>query len=181
LVELIKAAALYVREWTQDSAETGPFFTDAALTAISRVVWTQDVALAERLIECSQLARTHLQINDPETNRFVIQLVNPTTFSEVCNNARTAILRIQNSVNDLRPASVAKTKCASKISRLAKLWIPFGKTLTLHGAISEGEVITTEPAKTLALGAAWQPTFDVQDFDEQAATQYLQELGNIGE
>ena len=80
LVELIKAAALYVREWTQDSAETGSFFTDAALTAISRVVWTQDVALAERLIECSQLARTHLQINDPETNRFVIQLVNPTTF-----------------------------------------------------------------------------------------------------
>ena len=56
-----------------------------------------------------------------------------------------------------------------------------GKPLTLHGVISEGEVITTEPAKTLALGAAWQPTFAEQDFDEQAATQYLQELGNIGE
>ena len=80
LVELIRAAALYVREWTQDSEETGPFFTDAALTAISRVVWTQDVALAERLIDCSQFARTHLQINCPETNRFVIQLVNPTAF-----------------------------------------------------------------------------------------------------
>ena len=56
-----------------------------------------------------------------------------------------------------------------------------GKPLTLHGVISEGEVITTEPAKTLALGAAWHLTFDVQDFDEQAAAQYLQELGNIGE
>ena len=41
------------------------------------------------VVECSQLARTHLQINDPETNRFVIQLLNPTTYSEVCNNART--------------------------------------------------------------------------------------------
>ena len=120
-------------------------------------------------------------VSEANTNRFVIQLVNPTAFSEDCNKARTAILRIQNITNDLRLASESKTKCASKISRLAKLWIPFGKTLTLHGVIFEGEVITSEPAKTLALGAAWQPTFDAQEFDEQAATQYLQELGNIGE
>ena len=132
-------------------------------------------------MESSQLARTHLQLNDPETNRFTIQLVNPTTYSEVCNKARTEILRIQSSVNECRPASEAKTKCACKISRLAKLWITFEKTLSLHEVISGGEVITTEPAKTLALGAAWQPTFAEQDFDEQAATQYLQELGNIGE
>ena len=58
---------------------------------------------------------------------------------------------------------------------------PFLETLILHGVIFEGEVIISEPAKTLALGAAWQPTFDAQKFDEQAATQYLQELGNIGE
>ena len=107
--------------------------------------------------------------------------MNPTTYSEVCNEARTEILRIQSSVNERRPASEAKTKCACKISRLAKLWITFGKTLSLHGVISCGEVIVAEPFKTLALGAAWRPTFAEQDFDEQAANQYLQEAGNIGE
>ena len=55
------------------------------------------------------------------------------------------------------------------------------EALSLHGVISGGEVIVAEPFKTLALGAAWQPTFAEQDFDEQAANQYLQEVGNIGE
>ena len=43
------------------------------------------------------------------------------------------------------------------------------------------ESLVLQPGKTLALGAGWQPTFDVQDFDEQAAAQFLQEFGNIGE
>ena len=110
-------------------------------------------------MESSQLARTHLQLNDPETNRFAIQLVNPTTYSEVCNKARTEILRIQSFVNERRPASEAKTRCASKIARVAKPWITFWKTLSLHAVISDGEVIVAEPFKTLAFGAARQPTF----------------------
>ena len=79
LIEIIKAAALFVREWTQDFQETGPFYTDAALTAISRVVWTQDVALAERLMDI-------IILNDAETNRFTIQLVNPTNFLKIAAN-----------------------------------------------------------------------------------------------
>ena len=51
----------------------------------------------------------------------------------------------------------------------------------MRGVISDGEVIVAEPFKTLALGAAWQPTRSEKDFDEQAAIQYLQDLGNIGE
>ena len=181
LTEIIRAAALYVREWTQDLQETGPFYTDAALTAISRVVWTQDVTLAKKLKENSPLARTHIQINDPETSRFTVELVNPPDFSDACNKAKTEILRIKSTENDRRPPSEAKAKCASKLNRLAKLWIPFGKALTLHGVITDGVVISEEPAKTLALGAAWQPTFSEKEFDELAASQYLQDLGNIGE
>ena len=51
----------------------------------------------------------------------------------------------------------------------------------MHGVITDGVVVSEEPAKTLALGAAWQPTFSEKDFDENAAIQYLQDLGNIGE
>ena len=51
----------------------------------------------------------------------------------------------------------------------------------LYGVIIAGQAITSEPARTLALGEAWQPTFAEKDFDEQAATQYLEELGNISE
>ena len=91
LIEIIRAAALYVREWIQDFQETGPFYTDAALTAISRVVWTQDVTLAEKLRDSSPLARTHIQINDPETSRFTVELVNPTDFSNACSKAKTEI------------------------------------------------------------------------------------------
>ena len=91
------------------------------------------------------------------------------------------MLRIKSTDNERRPPSDAKSKCASKLNRLAKLWIPFGKALTLHGVITDGVVVCEEPAKTLALGAAWQPTFSEKDFDENAAIQYLQELGNIRE
>ena len=181
LTEIIKTAALFVREWTQDFQETGPFYIDAALTAISRVVWTQDVTLAEKLMDSSQLARTHIQINDPETNTFTIELVHPENFSEDCNKSRTEILRISSTDNERCPPSDAKSKCASKLTRLAKLWITFGQSLSLHGAISDGEVICVEPSKTFALGAAWQPTFSEKDFDEHAAIQYLQDFGNIGE
>ena len=70
---------------------------------------------------------------------------------------------------------------ASKLARLAELWISFGKSLVLHGVIIDGQIIAEEPARTLALGKAWQPTFEATDFDETEALSFLQSVGNIGE
>ena len=86
LVEILKAAALYVREWTQDTQEIGPFYTDQALSAISKVIWQQDVSLAEKLFENSPLARKHIRINNPEENNFVVQLLDPAVFLKTRTN-----------------------------------------------------------------------------------------------
>ena len=45
----------------------------------------------------------------------------------------------------------------------------------------DGQIIAEEPARTLALGKAWQPTFEAKEFDEAAAVSLLQSIGNIGE
>ena len=83
--------------------------------------------------------------------------------------------------NELRTPSPAKSNGASKLVHLAKLWICFGKSLASHGVLIDGQVIAEEPARTLALGKAWQPTFEAKDFDETAAISFLQSIGNSGE
>ena len=45
----------------------------------------------------------------------------------------------------------------------------------------DGTVVAEEPARTLALGKAWQRTFSAKDFNEEEAEKYLQSLGNFGE
>ena len=69
---------------------------------------------------------------------------------------------------------------SSNLSRLAKLWIPFGKKLVLEGVIVSGNAIFSEPQKTLALGSAWQSTFSSKPFDSVMAQSYLDNLGDFG-
>ena len=107
--------------------------------------------------------------------------MDPVCFSEVCNKSRLDVISHISRENDLRKLSPSKSNLASKLSRLAKLWILFGKSLVLHGVNIDGTVVADEPQKTLALGRAWQPTFKKKEFDEGAAIAYLQTLGNIGE
>ena len=83
--------------------------------------------------------------------------------------------------NNARPNSVSKSNTSSKLTRLAKLWITFGKSLVLHGIIINDEVISEEPARTLALGSAWQNIFQAKAFDPVLASGFLTELGNFGE
>ena len=67
--------------------------------------------------------------------------------------------------NDVKKPSPRKDKISANLSRLAKLWIPFGKKLVLEGVIVSGNVIFNEPQKTFALGAAWQDTFSAKPFN----------------
>jgi len=43
------------------------------------------------------------------------------------------------------------------------------------------QIITIEPAKTIALGNAWQPTFDSKAFDHDKAQSYLNKVNDFGE
>ena len=80
----------------------------------------------------------------------------------------------------MKKPSPRKDKISSNLSRLAKLWIPFGKKLVLEGVIVSGIVIFNEPQKTLALGAAWQDTFSAKPFQLEKSKLYLDNLGDIG-
>ena len=67
------------------------------------------------------------------------------------------------------------------LSNLAKLWIPLEKSFVVSGIKVNGNIIRSEPALTLATGAAWQPTFDRKPFNQESAASFLSEVGNIGD
>ena len=69
----------------------------------------------------------------------------------------------------------------TRISVLSKLWIKHGKSLVLDGVAVNGEIITQEPQKTIALGDAWQPTFLPKSFDELQAKKFLDDGGQFGD
>ena len=77
--------------------------------------------------------------------------------------------------------SVSQPNTSSKLARLAKLWISFGKSFVLHGIIHNGETVSEGPARTRVLGSAWQEIFQAKSFDFISASNFLTELGNFGE
>ena len=94
--------------------------------------------------------------------------------------AKSDLLQQQTTLNELKKPSPRKDKISSNLSRLAKLWIPFGKKLVLEGVIVSGNTIFNEPQKTLALGAAWQDTFSAKPFQPEQSKLFLDNLGDIG-
>ncbi len=94
--------------------------------------------------------------------------------------AKSELITQQIKENDLKKPSPRKDEVSSNLSRLAKLWIPFGKKLVLEGVIVSGNAIFSEPQKTLALGSAWQSTFSSKPFDSVMAQSYLDNLGDFG-
>ena len=77
--------------------------------------------------------------------------------------------------------SPRKDKTAMQLSQLAKLWIPFGKKLVLEGVVVAKLIVSSEPQKTIALGTAWQPTFNKHTFYFYKAKNYLEQLCDLGE
>ena len=64
LVGIIEAAAMYVREWMQDSKEENDVFRrDQLLASMSRVIWSQNTTIANRIIETSSVAAKFLNVS----------------------------------------------------------------------------------------------------------------------
>ena len=102
-------------------------------------------------------------------------------FCDIYNKTRTLVISKLTSENELRSNCPSKTNAASKLARLAKLWISFWKSLVLHGVIWNGDIISEEPARTRALGSAWQPIFQAKDCDNKFAGEFPTSLGDFGE
>ncbi len=173
---IISASAQYVREYIQDCKDTTPFAICMTLSTIARVVWTQSRQRALNLTEHFELAAEHLEIGDQ-----VISIRSQGIFTEAYEKAKLDLLNKQTAKNDLKSPSPRKDKTALKLSKLSKLWVPLGKQLILEGVLVGNQIITTEPEKTIALGNAWQPTFDSKAFDYDKAQNYLNEVGDFGE
>ena len=64
LVGIIKATAMYVREWMQDQKEENDVFCkDQLLASMSRVIWNQNITIANRIIETSSFAAKFLKVS----------------------------------------------------------------------------------------------------------------------
>ena len=166
LAELIKTAALFTREFLQDyAADTDIFVKDQLLASISRVIWAQNHRIAHNMITASPIAAKHLEVSYSDGGSSnSASLKDSQAFSDICNSTRTSVISKLASENNDRPNCVSKSNTSSKLARLAKLWITFGKSLILHGVIVSDDIITDEPARTLALGSAWQNVFSSQGF-----------------
>ena len=76
-------------------------------------------------------------------------------FSELCSRSKTDVMLYLSKEIELRIPSPAKSNMASKLARLAKLWISFGKSLVLHGVIIDGQILQRnlpEPWPLVRLG-----------------------------
>ena len=64
LVGIMKATAMYVREWMQDQKEENDVFSkDQLLASMSRVIWNQNITIANRIIETSSFAAKCLKVS----------------------------------------------------------------------------------------------------------------------
>ena len=161
---IISASAQFVREFVQDCKDTTPFAICMTLSTIARVVWTQSRQLALNIAGHSELAAAHLGIGDQ-----VISIRPQGIFTEAYEKTKLDLLSKQSAKNGLNKTLTQKNKTALKLSKLAKLWVPLGKKLILEGVVVGNQIITIEPEKTIALGNAWQPTFDSKAFDYDKA------------
>ena len=94
-------------------------------------------------------------------------------FSNEIDEVKTKLL--QEQINQVpRTASNKSTdRRRNTLANLAKLWIPMSKQMIVAAVVMGKRLIRNEPEKTLALGAAWQPTFSEKPFDENQADIFL--------
>ena len=62
---------------------------------------------------------------------------------------------------------------------VSTLWIRHYRRLVLSGVALNNSIVRGEPALSIELGKAWQPTFDAKPFNEQAARDF-RKLPNSG-
>ena len=122
LVGIIKAAAIFVREFIQDRQEDGIINKDQLLSSISRVVWNQDANIAAEIIESSSFAAKHLKVSLSDDGiSSSVSLVDAVAFSDLCNKTKTLVISHLSKENELRKPSPSKSNASSKLARASKV------------------------------------------------------------
>ena len=173
--ELLLAAAQFTREMLQDYQEETLHIKAQDFTTVARVVWTQNRILAEKLRVKSKVAKTHLAI---EGGR--ISIKDPQLFSMEIDEVKLRMLQEQIDKVPTTSSNQSRNHRMKTLSNLSKLWIPMNKQMIVASVFIGNTIVRNEPAKTLALGEAWQPTFSEKAFNEDEANRFLTNLGDIG-
>ena len=128
-----------------------------------RAIWGNNTKLAELLIQRSEFAEAHLYIHD---NR--VHVVDAVAFECEIADIKHKFLsdRCESlSARAKHPRTKASTqaKLRSKISaaaRLAKLWLPAAKRMTIHAIrLPNGQTASGGPGVSNALADAWKNVF----------------------
>ena len=122
----------------------------SSLVSPKRVVgciWAQNHTIAYNMITSSPIAAKYLDVSSSDDgfcqgcgpdrqpnlvaarSQNVVFLKDSQAFSDICNSTRTSVISKLASENNDRPNCVSKSNTSSKLGRLAKLWITFGKSL----------------------------------------------------
>ena len=84
---ILRAAGQFVKEYIQDNNENIPFAKVLSLSTLAKVIWTQSFALANNLLEYSQLAKAHIAIGESE-----ITIRSHIEFTTASENAKSDLL-----------------------------------------------------------------------------------------
>ena len=149
------------------------------VSSISRAVCRNDLRLATKLVKVSALAREHILFVDSN-----VSLMCPTTFEELSTSVVNASLEQRG--NDLRARSSKtgragfQTRCALKQQRRrAKLWAPFGRSISLAGVISsKGRVVEEREAMEEVLVNEWRDTFALKGSDQHMIDSIIAKWGH---
>jgi hypothetical protein len=131
---ILHAAAQFAREMLQDFQDDTLFIKAQNFTTVARVVWTQNMHLAKKLISKSAVAEKHLSIADGS-----ISIKDSVLFSSEIDEVKTMFL--QEQINKVPTTSSNKSKDSrlKTLSNLSKLWIPMNKQMILSAVIIGGD------------------------------------------
>jgi len=178
---LMRDAALHARNEILVDAPQSQFTINSTISSMARAVWRNNTTLCKTLWRRSALAQTHLEIHDGK-----VSLKDPPAFADLVEKHKREFMAAESKTLEQHLNSTkacAKSRITSKINatwRLAKLWCPMGKRLSLHALrmpSSNGDGTTTVVREAHlikeGLASAWAPTFAKKSIDSRQAHKYL--------
>ena len=145
------------------------------LTAAARAVWEQDIKLANYIIKKGTGAQHYIFIANGQ-----VLISDVSEFNKQSDKYKLEQLEKRKAdtiaefeTHPKNPANKKKvTAKVQAILRLAKLWLPFGRTLQLAGVSIDGVIFTgIDMRKQLHVG--WRPTFAYKSIDTEGAKTFL--------
>jgi endonuclease/exonuclease/phosphatase family metal-dependent hydrolase len=162
--KLIREAARRVRNYMLVVDEESAFSKAQVFSSIARAVWNNDVKLAKVLANFSQIARDHLDFSSGN-----VALSRTIDFDSEAREIFSA--EIENRSRDIQNQS--STNKQALLSKLARQWRPFGRTLVLTGVITNEGVVRDPCGKASALGSSWARTFAEKEFLDSKVRGFL--------